>query len=203
MISRAKFLRTFSALGAAVVLCSCGTTPVSLDYQPSLSYKIPGPRKISAGRFIDRRDESPYYLGTVRTPIGTPLEKINTRIPVQEVVRNAFAHGLSSRGMLAGKGAPYVLAGEVIELSCDQVVRPAAYAKIRVNLIRASSGQVVFSRVYGGERENSAYLPGSGSPVPALRELASRALQDAVDHALDDTALRARLQPSAYDPDVL
>ncbi|HSI65528.1 MAG TPA: hypothetical protein VLE43_20545, partial [Candidatus Saccharimonadia bacterium] len=145
-----------------------------------------------------------YYLGTVRTPIGSPMERVNTRIPVEQVVRNAFAHGMTARGMLSGRGAPYVLTGEILDLHCDQVIRPAAYAKIRVNVVRISSGQVVFSRIYSGERENSAYLPGSGSPVPMLRELASRALQDVVDRALDDNALRARLSPSPpYGPDIL
>jgi hypothetical protein len=192
------------ALAGGLVLANCKSTEVSLDYQPGLSQSAPGPRKLSAGRFSDMRREGSYYLGTVRTPIGSPMERVNTRIPIEQVVRNAFAHGMSSRSMLSGRGAPYVLTGEILDLHCDQVIRPAAYAKIRVNVVRVSSGQVVFSRIYSGERENSAYLPGSGSPVPMLRELASRALQDVVDRALDDSALRARLSPSPpYGPDIL
>jgi curli biogenesis system outer membrane secretion channel CsgG len=148
------------------------------------------------------RRESEYYLGEVRTPIGTPLERIASRVPVHEVVRNAFSHGLSSRGMLAGAGAPYVLTGEILDLHGDQVVRPAGYASIRVNVVRSSTGQIVYSRTYSGERESNIYRPGSGSPVPAIRELISRALQDAVDHALDDRSLRDRLNPdsSPYGP---
>lgn len=192
------------ALAGGLLLANCSSTAVSLDYQPNLSQGAPGPRKMSAGRFADMRGEGSYYIGTVRTPIGTPLERVNTKIPVDQVVRNAFAHGMTSRGMLAGRGAPYVLTGEILTLHTDQVIRPAAYAKIRVNVVRVSSGQVVFSRIYSGERENSAYLPGSGSPVPMLRELVSRALQDVVDRALDDSALRARLSPTPpYGPDIL
>lgn len=203
MIFRAAFLHCLAASACALLLANCSTTAVSLDYQPSLGDKVPGPRKVSAGNFVDRRGEGSFYLGTVRTPIGTPLESINTRIPVDQVVRNAFAHGLGARSMLAGAGAPYILTGEVLELHCDQVVRPAAYAKVRVSLIRSGTKQVVFSRIYNSERENNVYLPGSGSPVPMLRELASRVLQDVVDRALDDSALRARLTPSPYDPGVL
>ncbi|MEZ0274868.1 MAG: hypothetical protein ACAH88_08175 [Roseimicrobium sp.] len=204
MISRASLMRCLMALAGGLLLANCSSTEVSLDYQPGLSQAAPGPRKLSAGRFSDMRREGSYYLGTVRTPIGSPMERVNTRIPVEQVVRNAFAHGMTARGMLSGRGAPYVLTGEILDLHCDQVIRPAAYAKIRVNVVRASSGQVVFSRIYSGERENSAYLPGSGSPVPMLRELASRALQDVVDRALDDNALRARLSPSPpYGPDIL
>jgi hypothetical protein len=117
-------------------------------------------------------------------------------VPVDEVVRNAFSHGLSARGMLSGSGAPYVLTGEILELHGDQVVRPAGYARVRVNIIRGASGQIVFTRIYSGERESGIYRPGSGSPVPAIRELVSRALQDVVDRALDDPAMRDRLNPS-------
>ena len=187
-------LRWSAAALTALLFTACGTTPVSLDYQPTLGQNIPGPRSIAVGRFADTRGEGPYYLGVVRTPIGTPLERITSRVPVDEVVRNAFTHGLSARGMLSPVGgAPYVMTGEIIELKCDQVVRPAGYARIRVNLARTGTGQIVFSRVYAGERESGPYRPGSGSPVPALRELVSRALQDAVDRALDDRALRQRL----------
>ena len=208
MIFRASFLSLLSALGLSVLLSSCGSTAVSLDYQPSLGQNIPGPRKLSVGRFADMRQEGAYYLGEVRTPIGTPLERINSRVPVDEVVRNAFSHGLNARGMLAGVGAPYVITGEILQLHGDQVVRPAGYARIRVNVVKTSSGQIVFSRVYAGERESSAYLPGSGSPVPMIRELTSRALQDVVDRALDDRAMRERLNPlpspyGAYRSNVL
>jgi hypothetical protein len=202
MIWRAPHFFHTAAFVVAIGLSSCSTSTVSLDYQPALGQNIPGPRKVSVGRFADMRHENEFYLGDVRTPIGTPLERIASRVPVHEVVRNAFSHGLSSRGMLAGAGAPYVLTGEILDLHGDQVVRPAGYASIRVNVVRSSTGQIVFSRTYSGERESKIYRPGSGSPVPAIRELISRALQDAVDHALDDRALRDRLNPdsSPYGP---
>src|SRR6187402_3384038 len=113
MIWRAPHFLLMFAIGLAMTLVSCGTSTVSLDYQPTLGQNIPGPRKISVGRFADMRHESDYYLGEVRTPIGTPLERIASRVPVHQVVRNAFSHGLSSRGMLAGAGAPYVMTGEI------------------------------------------------------------------------------------------
>jgi uncharacterized lipoprotein YajG len=197
MIWRAPHSLLILALSIAM-LPGCSTTSVSLDYQPKLGQNIPGPRNISVGRFADTRHEGAYYLGEVRTPIGTPLERITSRVPVDEVVRNAFSHGLSSRGMLSGPGAPYVITGEILELQGDQVVRPAGYAKIRVNLVRSSSGQIAFSRIYSGERESGIYRPGSGSPVPVIRELISRALQDTIDRALDDRDLRNRVNPDDY-----
>jgi len=180
----------------AAALASCGSTSVSLDYRPELGQAVQGPRKLAAGRFADMRRENEFYIGSVRTPVGTPLEKISTRVPVSQVVHNAFAHGLSARKMIVGQNnAPYMITGEILELYCDQVVRPAAYSKIRVNVVRTSTGEIIFSRIYQGERVGTTYVPGTGSPVPLLRELASRALQDTVDRALDDPAMRARLSP--------
>lgn len=217
-LSKNLFFRLCCGAFVVVLLSSCGSTStVSLDYQP-VGQMVTGPRKVAAGRFIDHRRAGAYFLGTVKSPIGTPMETITTRVPVEQVVRNSFAHGLSARGMLASQsGAQYILTGEILEFSADQLVRPGAYARVRVNLVRAGSGQIVFTRVYQGERVGSAYMPGTGSPVPAMQEMASRALQDAVDKALDDPAFRARLDTSAdrdyrgrmlpagrrYGPDVL
>ncbi|TLD70605.1 hypothetical protein FEM03_12885 [Phragmitibacter flavus] len=191
-------LRLAAAAAFAALLSSCGSTStITLDYQPT-GQTITGPRKVAVGRFIDHRRVGSYHLGAVRTPIGTTMEELTTRVPVEQVVRNAFAHGLSSRRMLTEQnGAQFILTGEILEFAADQLVRPGAYAKVRVNLVREGSGQIIFSRVYTGERAGSAYLPGSGSPVPALQEMASRALQDTVDKALDDPSLRSRL--SSFD----
>jgi|GEM_PF-454114 len=210
------FISLLAVTSASVLLVGCGSTSVvSLDYQPT-GQTITGPRKIAAGRFIDHRRVGSYYLGSVKTPIGTTMEEITTRIPVEQVVRNAFAHGLSSRNMLTSQNsAEYIMTGEILDFSTDSLVRKGAYARIRVNLVREGSGQVVFSRVYEAERSGGGGLPGGGT-VDALRELASRALQNTVDRALDDPSLRARLDGSsgidrnrrirnrsAYGPDVL
>jgi hypothetical protein len=181
---------------AMLGLASCGssTAVVSLDYQPNLSQGINGPRVVNVGRFADMRRQDGFTLGVIRTPVGTPLEKVATRIPVDEVVRNGFAHGLESRRMLAGGDAPYVLTGEVYELQGQQILRPTATVRVRVNLVRAATGRIVFSQVYEAERQSSAYVPGSGSPVPQMREIISRTLQNVIDRALDDQRFRARIR---------
>lgn len=195
-------------MGGSLLLANCGSTPISLDYQPSLSRPVPGTTKVATGRFANMRREGSSYMGVVRSPIGTPIETLTTNVPIEDVVRNAFGHGLSLRGMLAATGSsPYVISGEILDLHCDQVIKPAAYVSIRVNLVQQSTGQVIFSKVYQAEREGTAFVPGSGSPVPRLRELTSRALQDAVDKALDDRAFRNRLTAASNNrsgsPDVL
>jgi hypothetical protein len=168
----------------AAVLASCGTTTVSLDYQPTLGENLPGPRLIALGRFPDMRGENAYYFGEVR---------ITSRQPVEELVRNSFSHGLNARGMLAGSGAPFVLSGEILDLRGDRLCRPASYARIRVKLLRTGSGQVVFNRVYTGERTSHGTI---------ISESISRALQDVVDRALDDRSMRERIAPASMPADV-
>ncbi len=197
MTFRANLLLCWAGLTASLLLSSCGTTPVSLDYQPNPALSTPGPAgSVAVGNFVNRRDMADFSLGTIRTPIGTPIEEMVTKVPIGQVVGNSFAYGLSTRKMQAGPhSAPYILGGDVLEFYCQQLVHPYAFAKINVTLIEARTGRVVFSRVYQADREASAYIPMSGSPVPMLRELASRALQDVVDQALNDAALRARIHP--------
>lgn len=201
-----SLLQLLSCIAVTALLSSCVSSQVSLDYQPRPGSILRGNSEFGVGQFTNLRREGSFYLGTVRMPLGAPVENVTTRTPVEQIVPNAFAHALEARGMLNGNDrAKYIVTGEILDLYCQQIVHPYGYARLRVNIIRAGSGQVVFSRVYTGERQSTAYRPGSGSPVPLLRELTSRALQDAVDAALDDREMRARVSSRSpgYAPGML
>jgi len=186
-----------SALCLSGLAACSSTTQVSLDYVPGPGHVRPGQAEFSTRQFVDRRDMEPTSLGTVRTQIGTPVEYVQTRIPVDEVVTHAFAHALDARGMLTSPGnARYIITGEVLDLYCQLLVRPYGYARLRVSVVAAGSGEVLHSRVHTGERQSTAFIPGSGSPVPLLNGLTSGALQDAVDRSLDDPEMRSRLSPA-------
>ncbi len=185
------FLFLFAVI-ACLPLTQCTSSQVSLDYEPHPGQILPGPPNFTVGTFVNGRGEDANLLGTVRTPIGTPIERVYTAVPIEQMVSNAFAHALSARGMLATASPRYIIAGEVIDLYCQQVVHPHGYAQIRVTATDSTTGQIVFSKVYKGQRQSAAYRPGSGSPVPLLRNLTSRALQDTVDRSLDDPAFRNR-----------
>ncbi len=191
----ARCLTIALAIGLTVSVISCSSSSeISLDYNPQPGRIVRGKPEFATSSFVDRRNQEPNYVGNVRTQIGTPLEYIYTRVPVAQVTTNAFAHGLQARGMLTNTGAArYLIRGEVQELYCQMLVRPYAYARVRVSVMEAGSGQVLFSSVFTGERQSPAYVPGSGSPVPMLRDLTSRALQDVVDKALDSPQLRSQL----------
>lgn len=190
-------------LGAAACfsLSSCSNSSVvSLDYVPRPGRMLRGAPDFAVGQFKDKRGEQPQTLGHVRLPIGPAVDTIQTRLPVSDVVRNAFGYALESRGMLATevKGR-FILTGEIQDLRSQLLVHPYGYARIRVNVVEATSGRVIFTKVYEGERQGNAYRPGSGSPVPVLRELTSRALQEAVDRALDDTTMRQQIGAGTDD----
>lgn len=192
-------LRFLLPLTAAVVACglsACTTSSsvISLDYVPQPGLSLHGTPDFSLGRFNDRRGMPPQVLGHVRLPFGPAVDTVQTRLPVSDIVRNAFGYGLEARGMLApdAKGR-FIITGEIQDLRSQLLVHPYGYARIRVNVLEAGSGRVLFSKLYQGERQSAAYRPGSGSPVPVLRELTSRALQEAVDRALDDRELRQRI----------
>lgn len=201
-----EFLRAGAASAVILLTASCGfnNSVVSLDYRADSHRQAMGPRLVGAGHFTDARHQGEYNLGTVRSPIGTPMESISTRVPVENIVRNGFARGLSARGMLATLNtAPYLISGQILELQADQYIRPTAMVRVQVNLVRAMDGRVIFSQVFEGYHQGSAYIPGTGSPVPMLQDLASRALQDVIDQALDNRGLRHRIKlpgPSAPPP---
>jgi hypothetical protein len=205
-MNQARRFLVVPALAFTALLGSCVSSQVSLDYQPRQGQMMRGAPEFAVGQFMNMRREGAFFLGTVRMPLGAPVENIMTRTPVEGIVGNAFAHAIDARGMLADQSrAKYIITGEVLDLYCQQIVHPYGYARLRINVLKAGSGQVVFSRIYTGERQSTAYRPGTGSPVPLLRELTSRALQDAVDAALDDREMRARIsnRTPGYAPGML
>ena len=174
--------------------CATNSSVISLNYVPLPKQVQRGAPEFAVGKFKDRRGVEPQTLGHVRLPIGPRVDTLQTRLPVCDVVRNAFGYGLETRGMTAPDAkARFILTGEIEDLRAQLLVHPYGYARIRVNVLEASSGRVLFTKVYQGERQSGAYRPRSGSPVPVLGELTSRALQEAVDRALDDSEMRQRI----------
>lgn len=183
--------------GAATILglASCANTSVvTLTYVPRAARVIRGAPEFAVGTFRDLRGVPPQELGKVRLPIGPSVDTLQTRLPVTSIVANAFGYALEVRGMAAASNqARFRITGDVIDLRAQLLVHPYGYAKVRVNIVDVASGRVLHTQIYEGERQSNAYKPGTGSPVPVLQELTSRALQDAVDRALDDPLMRQRL----------
>ena len=199
-----------SGFVVSLAASSCtNTSTVTLDYVP-VPGVLRGQPQFSVGAFANKRGIDSHTLGSVRLPVGVPVDTLQSSVPVETVVANSVAHALHARGMLTdGSQASYLITGDVLNLDAQLLVHPYAYVKIRMNVVEMGSGRVLFSKLYTGERQSNAYVPRSGSPVPILQELTSRALQDAVDQAVDDPALRSQLGASGggfrprYSPGML
>mgnify|MGYP001162024339 CR=1 FL=1 len=91
--------------------------------------------------------------------------------------------------MLASGGPKRFVVGEILEFSVDAVRNPHAVARLRVT-VKDASGHVLHSKVYSADRQSLDQYPQSGDVVLTLRKLAGHALQDVIDAALDDPAMR-------------
>lgn len=188
----------FASIAIAGLSACSNTSVVTLSYIPQAGRVVRGAPDFTVAAFRDLRRVPPQVIGSVRLPVGPKVDTIQTRVPVSNVVANAFAYALEVRGMNAAENqARYRITGDVLDLRAQLLVHPYGYARLRVNIMEVASGRIIFSQTYQGERQSSAYRPGSGSPVPILQELTSRALQDAVDRAMDDPAMRQSLGTGA------
>lgn len=189
----------FSILIVSVLVACSTTTRVALDYTPlsSPSAALQSRPLVVVGRFADNRGEPANWLGAIRGGYGNPLKNLETIHPVSELVAKAFADGLRARGVLAEGDGPYVLSGVIRALDCNQVARLEANADIQVVLTEAVSGREVFSQPYkAGNVEGSLFSFKAGilGSVEDLRALTAKTLQQVVDAALDDPALRNALR---------
>lgn len=189
--------RLAASLCLALGLTGCFSSQVTLDYQPRPGMHITGKPVATAGRFYDVRGTNPFFIGHVDPSISTAKETIFLRVPAEEAVRNAVLHALEARNLLKESGAAYYIAGEVEELSCRMTSRPTAAARLRIHVLDARTDRILFAKTYGTRRQAANWQPGFYDPVPVLRELTSRALQDSIDQALDDPALRRVMRTRA------
>ncbi len=190
----------FSFFSAAVLMAgfsSCQQTTVSLDRLPNPARVMKGPSVFAVGAFEDKRGMEPKLIGTIGVPgiscfVNAPMEKMTLNVPVSEAVQTAFLNGLDARKMDATGAKPrLVLAGEVLDLRCEFIKNPFAKVVLRVNLVDAGSGRVLHSKVHTAKRQSLFYVEYSGDPMPTMRDLTSRALQDAVDMGIDDPEMRS------------
>ena len=186
--------RFFSVLALCTLaaLPSCTPSTVSLDYMPSVARNQRGPAVFSVGSFRDERGVASNFLGGIGLPGIVNLENIYLKVPVEESVRNAFLHAMDARHMLARSSSKYSISGVISDLHCEMLKNPYASVTMQVSVTDVR-GRVIHSKEYTAERQSVFYVHASGDPVPVLRNLTSRALQDAVDHAIDDPEMRAAM----------
>lgn len=180
-------------------LSACGTTSVGLKYSADAAVVKASPTAppLTVGTFVDQRDKPANYLGAIRGGFGNPLKTLESDRPVGELVRAAFSDGLRARGaVIEGASSQYQISGIIRRLDCNQYVRREAYVDVDITVVD-KSGQQRFSRTYSAANVDGSVLSlntGVLASVDDLRVVLEKTLRDAVDKALDDSALRAVLQ---------
>ncbi len=183
---------------AVSVLSACSTTSVGLKYTAAASVaKVPATASpVLLGTFLDQRGEPANWLGAIRGGYGNPLKTLEAERPVSELVRAAFSDGLRARGVAIDQAAQNQITGTIKKLDCNQYVRREAYADIEITVLDRS-GQQRFVRRYTASNVDGSLMnlsAGIFASVDDLRVILEKTLREAVDQALDDSALRAALQ---------
>lgn len=199
-------MRAGTILGVSIAmlaLMACSTNDVGLAYKSSAP--VPGADDaksptVSVGTFVDQRGEPATWIGAIRGGFGNPVKTLEVTPSVSSVVQTAFSEGLRARHLLAAEGAgSYQISGVIKKLDCSQYERREAHAVIDVNVSEVSPGKKLFSQTYtADELEGSAVALNVGvfGSVESLRAVAEKALDEVVDKALDDKALRNSMRPS-------
>jgi hypothetical protein len=183
-----------SIASVALLLSACTPSTVSLDYLPNVATNLRGQPIFAVGDFVDQRGMASNHIGGIGLPGIVNLENIYLKGGVDQSVRNAMLHALDARKMLASGQPRYAFTGDILDLHCELLKNPYAIVRLNVKMTDTHTGQVVHAKQYTAERQSTFFVHGSGDPVPILRNLTSRALQDAVDQAIDDPAMRRHIR---------
>ncbi len=196
---RSNLLKHIFAALVIVSLTACGTTSVGLKYTPppTLTKASPSAQSLMVGTFLDSRGQPANWLGAIRGGFGNPIKNLESDRPVAEIVKAAFSDGLRARGVTIDEAAAQnQITGTIKKLDCNQIVRREANVEIEITVLD-KSGQARFTRTYAAPNIEGSLLSvstGVFASVDDLRVTLEKTLREAVDKALDDSALRAALQ---------
>jgi len=197
-------MRRRVALLFCLGLAACGTTQTNLGYAPASPPVVqPMARPVVVvTQVTDRREEGqrdPREVGAVRDESRRPVKRLETPVPVTEVVRQAFTDALQARGLLApnAEWARYGLEVDIFALNLDQYSRRGATAEFRITLRPIPGGAPVLV-----DQERAAFvsgdviLPTTGvfTSTEALRQITQQAMSEAIDRLLDKASFTAMLQ---------
>ena len=181
---------------ASILFTSCQTYNVSLTYNPaSIGQRIQkGTPIIKIGTINDVRKLRGAEIGKIRNELGIPIKSISAKRPISEITKTAFTHALQSRNLLNEESAKYVLNADILEFQCNQYSTQNAECRIRVHVYNIKSGRLVFSQYYYATKTKVSPNVTYWSKVDEIAGVASEALQDTIDRAVDDPTLRKSLR---------
>jgi hypothetical protein len=150
---------------------------------------VPGPRaSVASVTVIDKRDEKPNRVATIRGGYGNPLKVLDTPAPVADQVAAVFTRALELRGMLA-PAAPFRFAVTLNTLYGDQYLGRRAEIKLDLAVIDRA-GQVVYSdHISDGSYDFTFFDNGIFASIEDLRKHVEKLLSNSIDRLLDKKAL--------------
>ena len=191
-----SYSRLFIIGFIVILFTSCQTYNVSLTYSPaSIGQRIQkGSPVIKIGSINDVRKLRGAEIGKIRNEFGLAIKSISAKRPIAEITKTAFAHALQSRDMLNEDSAKYVLNADILEFQCNQYSTQNAECRIRVHVYNIKSGRLVFSQYFYATRTKVSPNVTYWSKVDEIAAVASEALQETIDRAVDDPSLRKVLR---------
>ena len=176
----------FLLLLCCFTLASCAGTsllPPETDTSDPMPTSAPkGSRLVTLGTFQDSRKLPANYLGMIHGPKGQPGIKLETSLPVTEIVARSFGHGLRSHGWASEDGPGYwTLTGEIREFTCDRFEKSGATVDIVVRLTKTGGTQPSFNKSYLVEKISPTAVDRA-----SMQALADEALQQAVSTMMKD-----------------
>lgn len=193
-------MRAHSLLGlvclAALQLACTTLVPLRYSDVPAATAAQATPL-ISVGPFKDSRakDYGADWLGAIRGGMGNRLKTLRTEQSVSQVVQDAYADGLRTRGVFAEPGqAKFVLEGTIEKFDCSEYWNLEAHAHVTIRVRDNGTGAQVYSYPYLVDETEGGMGAGAFASVETLRLLAERTLRELVDRSLDDPGLRKAVQ---------
>ena len=179
-------MRHLLTIALLLALGACSTTG-GLDYVPTGKVEK-GPASVTTVTVIDKRDEKPNRVATIRGGYGNPLKVLDTATPVAAEVSGVFTKALEARGMLAPSG-PYRFQVVLNTLYGDQFMGRRAEIKIGLVVTDAAGRSVYTDSVSDGSYEFTFFDNGIFAGIEDLRQVVNKLLSTAIDRMLDKRAL--------------
>ncbi|MGI4955549.1 MAG: YajG family lipoprotein [Janthinobacterium lividum] len=183
-------MRALMAIFLLVGLSAC-STPGTLNYTPQQVGEL-GPKAVAGVIVLDRRDEKPNRVATIRGGHGNPLKVLDTTEPVATVVQAVITKALDQRQMLAA-GGPYRFQVTLNTLYGDQFMGRKAELKMDLAVLDRTN-QTIYADTIAAESYAFTFFDnGIFAGIEALRTVVEKLLSTSVEKMLDKPALRQAL----------
>lgn len=177
-----------------LLICLCLLGVGGCSASGSLGYLVPptveqGPlASVSGVTVVDKRDEKPNRVATIRGGYGNPLKVLDTTTPVATEVAAVFTRALQTRGMLASSG-PYRFLVTLDTLYGDQFMGRRAEIKIEMIVLDQANRPIYSDSVSDGSYEFTFFDNGIFAGIEDLRKTVEKLLSNSIDRMLDKKRL--------------